>query len=157
MDRISEFIQNVTGLGPQDQAKLLQSIVIILLLGAVRWSVHRVLRRKIDDVSQRYYWTRVTTYTIAAIGIILVARVWIQGIGPLIGYLGIVSAGLAIALHDTVSNLAGWGFILSRRPFQRLSNLESMFHARSMIFSVKLQRTMCFRWGRVIMHIPANR
>jgi small-conductance mechanosensitive channel len=118
MDRIFEFIQNLTGFGPEAQAKLLQSIVIILLLGAVRWSVHRVLRRRVEDVSQRYYWTRVTTYTIAVIGILMVARVWFSGIGSVIEYLGIVSAGLVIAMHEAVANLAGWGFILSRRPFQ---------------------------------------
>jgi small-conductance mechanosensitive channel len=118
MDRVFEFIQNLTGFGAEDQARLLQSVVIVLLLGAVRWSIHRVLRRKVDDVSQRYYWTRITTYTIAVVGILMVARVWFQGIGSVIEYLGIVSAGLVIAMHEAVANLAGWGFILSRRPFQ---------------------------------------
>ena len=33
-------------------------------------------------------------------------------------FLGIVTAGLAIALGEPITNLAGWAFILMRRPFQ---------------------------------------
>jgi len=32
--------------------------------------------------------------------------------------LGLASAGLAIAMHDTIANIAGWVFILSRKPFK---------------------------------------
>jgi small-conductance mechanosensitive channel len=92
--------------------------VIILALWGIRWALVRVLQRKIDDVSLRYNWVRITTYIIVLIGILLVARVWFVGVNSVIGYIGIVSAGLAIAMHDTVANLAGWAFILWRRPFQ---------------------------------------
>ncbi|MBE0591511.1 MAG: mechanosensitive ion channel, partial [Gemmatimonadales bacterium] len=51
-------------------------------------------------------------------GMLIVGRMWFEGIGPLATYLGLVSAGLAIALKDLVVNLAGWGFILWRRPFE---------------------------------------
>jgi len=33
-------------------------------------------------------------------------------------FLGLASAGVAIAMHDTIANLAGWFFIISRRPFK---------------------------------------
>jgi small-conductance mechanosensitive channel len=33
-------------------------------------------------------------------------------------FLGLFSAGMAIALKDPVANLAGWGFIIWRRPFE---------------------------------------
>jgi small-conductance mechanosensitive channel len=51
------------------------------------------------------------------IGIFLVVRVWFAGIQSLATFLGLITAGLAIALKDLVTSLAGWIFILWRRPF----------------------------------------
>jgi small-conductance mechanosensitive channel len=62
--------------------------------------------------------TRVTGYSIGGIGVILVARLWIQGITGIATYFGLLSAGIAIALQDPLTNLAGWLFILIRRPFR---------------------------------------
>ncbi|HEY83994.1 MAG TPA: mechanosensitive ion channel family protein, partial [Chloroflexi bacterium] len=44
-------------------------------------------------------------------------RLWFAGMQPLITYLGLLSAGLAIALQGPLSNLAGWGLIAWRKPF----------------------------------------
>jgi len=49
--------------------------------------------------------------------IILVGHIWISGIQSLTTFLGLASAGLAIALHDTIANIAGWLFIITRKPF----------------------------------------
>ena len=45
-------------------------------------------------------------------------RLWIQGIAGIATYFGLLSAGIAIALQDLLTNLAGWIFILIRRPFR---------------------------------------
>ena len=49
---------------------------------------------------------------------LLLGRIWIAGLGALATYLGILSAGLAIALKELVANFVGWVFILWRRPFK---------------------------------------
>jgi small-conductance mechanosensitive channel len=43
---------------------------------------------------------------------------WIQGIAGIATYFGLLSAGIAIALQDPLTNLAGWVFILVRQPFR---------------------------------------
>jgi small-conductance mechanosensitive channel len=43
--------------------------------------------------------------------------VWFIGVGQFATFAGLVSAGLAIALRDIVANLAGWVFLVWRRPF----------------------------------------
>jgi small-conductance mechanosensitive channel len=44
--------------------------------------------------------------------------IWLEAIRSLGTFLGLLSAGIAIALKDLVASLAGWIFILWRRPFQ---------------------------------------
>ena len=33
-------------------------------------------------------------------------------------FIGIISAGIAVSMHDTIANLAGWIFIITRKPFR---------------------------------------
>jgi small-conductance mechanosensitive channel len=44
--------------------------------------------------------------------------IWLEAIQSLGTFLGLLSAGIAIALKDLVASLAGWVFIKWRRPFQ---------------------------------------
>ncbi|MFC1499421.1 mechanosensitive ion channel family protein [Candidatus Zixiibacteriota bacterium] len=117
MDRITHFIEQWTGLPVTAQRQIFLSVIIMVLLFIIRRWILGSIRRRIEDVSHRYYWQRITTYTIVILAILIIARIWFAGIEPIFAYFGIVSAGLAIALTDTIANLAGWLFILLRRPF----------------------------------------
>jgi len=50
--------------------------------------------------------------------ILLVGPIWLEGIASLTTFLGLVSAGIAVAMHDTIANIAGWFFIIWRKPFK---------------------------------------
>ncbi len=69
------------------------------------------------DVRVQYNIRKVVSYIFFAVGLFIVGRIWFQGISTLSTYLGLVSAGLAIALQAPLVNLAGWAFILWRKPF----------------------------------------
>jgi small-conductance mechanosensitive channel len=47
----------------------------------------------------------------------VVGSIWFRGFQSISTYLGLVSAGIAIALQTPLVNLAGWFFILWRKPF----------------------------------------
>ncbi len=117
MESVTTWLQATLGLSPDVQSRLLGSVVAIVLLWALRRLVLSVVWRRIDDVKLRYRWRKTTTYILVPAGMLVVGRIWFAGIGSLATYLGLVSAGLAIALKDLVVNLAGWGFIVWRRPF----------------------------------------
>jgi len=118
METVVNWLQNTLGLSPAVQSRLLGSVLAIALLWALRRVVLAVIWRRVDDVRLRYRWRKTTSYILVPAGMLIVGRIWFEGIGPLATYLGLVSAGLAIALKDLVVNLAGWGFILWRRPFE---------------------------------------
>jgi small-conductance mechanosensitive channel len=74
--------------------------------------------RRTEDVRVRYRWQKTTSYVVFAVAVALAVSIWAGAIRSFGTFIGLVSAGLAIALKDLVVNLAGWGFILWRRPFQ---------------------------------------
>jgi len=52
------------------------------------------------------------------LGVLLVGRIWFEAFGSIATFFGLIGAGIAVALKDPLANLAGWIFILWRRPFR---------------------------------------
>ena len=48
---------------------------------------------------------------------IIIANIWLEGIASIASYLGLVSAGIAIALKEPLTNFTGWLYIIWRSPF----------------------------------------
>lgn len=100
------------------QRNLLFSLLILLLLWLGRWLILRFIHKRYADNTRTLYTLRKTVeYASVVLGILLVGRLWLEGIGTLVTYLGLLSAGIAIALQDLIVALAGWVFIVWRRPF----------------------------------------
>jgi len=105
--------------------KLIGSVLLILALWLIRLFIMRLVhRRYAEDTRALYNWRKGTQYTLAFLGVILVGRLWLDGLHTLATYLGLVSAGIAIALQDVIVNLAGWFFIIWRQPFRVGDRIE---------------------------------
>ena len=124
MENISNWLQTYLGIDLVAQHKLLISVLIV----AVLWLVHRVLHAsvtaRINDRERRYQWQKALGYTFTTLGVLIVSLVWIEGVQYAATYLGLVSAGIAIALKDPITNIIAWGFILWRKPFEVGDRIE---------------------------------
>ncbi len=105
-------------LSPELLEKLILSSGILLLLSVVRAMGHFVIRRRFSNPRRIYRWRRGILYVYTLLLVLLVGPIWLEGIASLTTFLGLASAGLAIAMHDTIANIAGWFFIISRTPFK---------------------------------------
>jgi small-conductance mechanosensitive channel len=114
---VTQWLEQVLGIRPDVQSQLAASLAAIVVVVAARWLVLSVAWRRVTDVRQRYRWRKTATYVAVTVGLIVVGRIWFAGLREITTFLGLLSAGLAIALKDLVADLAGWGFILWRRPF----------------------------------------
>lgn len=113
---VQDFETLFTGLGDIER-RVIESLILIVALVLLRWLAVALSRRRIDDERLQYNWRKGITYVTGFLGLLLIGRVWFEGVRSLATFLGLLSAGLAVALKDPVQNLAGWIFILSRRPF----------------------------------------
>jgi small-conductance mechanosensitive channel len=117
MENLIAWIQDITGLNPELQENIFTSFLIILILWILRTITIRIVWRKTENPQIRYRWQKSSVYISVIIAFLLIARVWFAGIQSLATYLGLVSAGIAIALKDLIVSLAGWLFLIWRRPF----------------------------------------
>jgi len=117
MNRLLEQLSEILSLDLETTNKILVSLIVILVFGVLRLLVLRVVNKKTDDVRIRYNWRKSITYIVVIFTILILGRVWITGFQSIATYLGLLSAGVAIALRDPIVNLAAWAFIIWRRPF----------------------------------------
>jgi len=117
MEQLNDLEKLIESLGADFLAKFATSIAIILLLWLIRYLTLRFLRRRVKDIKQKYKWRKNITYIIVPIGFYIIANVWIEEFQSISTYLGLLSAGIAIALREPLVNLAGWLFIIWRHPF----------------------------------------
>lgn len=118
MNELQENLQQILSETSIQVSNLIETIFIILILIVTRFIIVRLVYRQVENTETRYRWRKNVTYTLVFIGILLVARTWVEAIGSLATFLGLLSAGLAIALRDPVTDMAGWVFLIWRKPFK---------------------------------------
>lgn len=115
------------------QAKIIATLMAIFFIIIMRRAVMGVFVLRLEDMKLRYNWSRVVSYTSAGFGIIIVGQIWLDGIGSIVTYLGLLSAGIAIALKDPITNITGWLFILWNRPLETGDRIQLGDHSGDVI------------------------
>ena len=116
-DSLSAWSQNVLGLGEAHLTDLGFTLAAWIVLILARFLSGRILEYRVKDVQRRYVINKTLSYILGFIFFIALVSIWFGGLTSWSAYLGLVSAGLAIALQDPLVNLAGWVFISVRKPF----------------------------------------
>lgn len=159
---MSDWLQSNFGLTPATQTKVAASCIVFLLLWAVRLIVLRVVWGRTHDAKLRYRWQKGTAYVTTTIGILLLGRIWLEAFKDIATLLGLIGAGIAIALKDILMNIVGWLYMIWRRPFSVGDRIQIGTHAGDVIDVRLFQFTLneIGNWvnadqstGRVI-HIP---
>ncbi len=124
MESLSEWFRTQFGMSPAMQGRLLSSLMWVLVLWLSRRLIMLAIARTVKDHGIRYRWSKATQYVAVVFGFIGIASIWSSVLSGLATYLGWVSAGLAIAMKDILTNMAGWGFIVWRKPFELGDRIE---------------------------------
>src|SRR3989475_7011463 len=130
---VRDWLQDRIGLSPAVQMHLLITIIVIAGLWIIERVVLAIVYRRVTDPWSRYRWRKTITYITLAIAVLVIGREWLEGFKSLATFLGLVSAGIAIALKDPLTNLAGWAFIVWRRPFEVGDRIEIAKHKGGVI------------------------
>ena len=115
---LTEWLQKATGIPSELYGKLFTSLACIIVFWFFRWLILMGVWRRTENSRMRYEWRKISNYLTFILSILLIGRIWIAEFESLTTFLGLMSAGLAIAMKDSLVNVAGWLFILWRRPFE---------------------------------------
>lgn len=98
--------------------KIVWSVIVLIILIIIIRLFNTALHNIIED-SNRFYKIRKSTYYIGTFFYMLILIfMWFEVAGAFTTYIGLLSAGIAVALKDIFSNIAAWFFIMIKRPFR---------------------------------------
>jgi small-conductance mechanosensitive channel len=115
---MTEWLQNILGISPEAQINILISIIIVFGIIFIRYLLVKLVIHNIEDLNQRYQWRKFSLYISVFIIFLFLATNWLGLVGSVGTFLGLMAAGIAIALKDPIVNIAAWLFILIRQPFK---------------------------------------
>jgi small-conductance mechanosensitive channel len=128
-----DWVQTHLGISPELQLRIFATLGTVVGLWLLHKLILALVYRRVHDPWSRYRWRKSLTYVFMVAGIVIVGRMWFAGVQALATFFGLLSAGLAIALKEPVSNLAGWAFIMWRRPFEVGDRVQIGTHAGDVI------------------------
>lgn len=117
IESFHDWAEVLTGFGREIQRNIIATLLVIFLIWLGRLVAMRLVWRKTEHPHIRYRWGKTIGIIALIIMVFALARIWFKTGGGLITYLGFLTAGTAIALADVIASLAGWAFIVWRRPF----------------------------------------
>lgn len=110
-------VRVLRGVTVETQTNAFLSLVVVVVVYFLRRGLLAVVAGRVDDQAARYRWAKRTASVAFVISAILLVQIWFTALRSLGTFLGLASAGLAIALKDLVADLAGWAFVVWTRPF----------------------------------------
>ena len=81
MQRITAFLQESVGISPDNQAKILYSIISLVIVSLVRFFILKLVWRCTEDPKSRYSWKRSVGFAGGLLTVILIGSVLIKAIG----------------------------------------------------------------------------
>ncbi len=99
--------------------RVILTLIVFVLALILRRLLYGVITRRLNKDSGNHFAVRkVTTYVVNVIAGLLIFGIWAQNIvGEISVTLGVLGAGLAFALQEVISSVAGWVAIVTIQPY----------------------------------------
>ena len=99
----------------------LVAVVVVFILG--RMAEHAFVRRA-SDLEGRHKARRAVTWVRALALVALILPIWVSGAQQFGLFLGVLGAGLALSLQETLVCIAGWMLIVIKKPYDVGDRIE---------------------------------
>jgi small-conductance mechanosensitive channel len=86
---------------------ILGSAIVLLLAFLTHWIGHRVITKRRDEPRERYRQRKFLNTAIIVLAVMLIGLLWARRLQRTSTFLGLVGAGVAIALRDPLLSVAG--------------------------------------------------
>lgn len=128
---ISGSLRDIVFLG------LITFFMVLIIFGIRSVLLTFLLKKKINQ-KNRLRWRRNSSYISVLIIIVLLFPILIPSLHNFLAVIGIFGAGVLLVLKETIVNIAGWFYIIVRRPFEE-GNRVSISGYLGDIIEVRLQ------------------
>jgi small-conductance mechanosensitive channel len=97
--------------------KIIVTIGIIYIVSIIKLQLSKFINEKIESDSIAYKLNQAKNVILNVIFLIIFVQIWFSVFQSISTFLGLITAGLAIALKDIISDVAGYIYISVKKPF----------------------------------------
>ena len=112
--------------------KILLTLFIFLVI-LVSQRLFKFVFKRLFKSERSYIFSKASRYIHFIAGTFFIGQLWFKGIESLGTFLGLFTAGVAIALKDVVTNFAGWLYLLWQAPFKIGDRIQIQDHQGDVI------------------------
>jgi small-conductance mechanosensitive channel len=123
-EEIINYFQEYWQLSPELQYKIFYTVLSVFALVLLKVIALKIVFRRFQQVKDRYFWKNSVNNTYYFLLLVFLFNIWVEQVESLATLVGLVGAGLVIALQAPVMNIAGWIFIIIRKPFDVGDRIE---------------------------------
>ena len=124
VETVTTWIHQNLHISPVLQAKLFGTFFFVVILLVLRWTLVAIVHCRTQNTAVIYRWRKLAEYVALGLGVIVISLIWLTDAQSLVTYFALLSAALAIALQDPITNFVGWFLIVWRRPFSVGDRIE---------------------------------
>lgn len=110
-------------------------VSLVAIIGL--WLTHNLFvfftKRHLKNHDTIYASRKISRYFHFIVSAFIIGQLWFKGIQSLGTFLGLFTAGVAIALKDVVTNFAGWIYLLWQAPFKIGDRIQIQNHQGDVI------------------------
>ncbi|MEO8969912.1 MAG: mechanosensitive ion channel domain-containing protein [Solirubrobacteraceae bacterium] len=140
----------LVGVTKETGVKLLYTIALVVIVLALRRLAGRVIRRGLggEVADPRRFWARQGVSVVTAVVLLLgVLSIWITPHAKISTALGLVSAGLALALQQVIMSLAAY-FVILRGDIFEIGDRVTLGDVRGDVVSLGFIKTTIMEMGQ---------
>lgn len=98
------------------------------------------------EIQKRHQYRKRTTYIAALVYLIVLISIWAESNIQWTTVLSVMGAGIALALHEVLLNMAGWLYIMIRRPYVEGDRIE-LGDVKGDVIDIRLFQTSLLEIG----------
>lgn len=123
----------------QYTSKIVWSVLWLLVILLIHKFVVGILYKLVEEDKRYYQIKSQTKYFFTGLYAVLLIAIWANSGINTTTYIGLLSAGIAIALREPLTNIVAWVFIVIRKPFV-VGNRISINQYKGDVLDIKVFR-----------------
>ena len=126
--------------------KLYKSLLILAIVSVGLFFVRRLINAMKVDIAKKHQYRKRASYAATFIYILILIPLWAGATQQWTTILSVMGAGIALALHEVLLNIAGWVYITLRRPYKEGDRIE-LGDTRGDVIDIQLFQTTLLEIG----------
>ncbi|MFH1942522.1 MAG: mechanosensitive ion channel family protein, partial [bacterium] len=126
--------------------KLFKSAFALGIVYFALFFVRRFINSLKIDIKKRHEYRKRVGYAAALIYFLILIPLWAGSTQQWATMLSVMGAGVALALHEVLLNIAGWAYIMIRKPYRTGDRIE-LGNVRGDVIDIQLFQTTLLEIG----------